>query len=73
MGRKCCQPECHSRCYRDHQALLMQLEFLQDQAQKNKQKFMAYLLGMAVLEAQAILECAQKEAALQSGTLTKAG
>lgn len=67
MARKCCQPECYARCLPEHQERLMQLNNMISQAHKTRQDFFAYLLGMAVSEAQAIIDCAHQEAWLQKG------
>ncbi|HWD14730.1 hypothetical protein P8H26_05780 [Pseudochrobactrum sp. sp1633] len=45
----------------------MQLNNMISQAHKTRQDFFAYLLGMAVSEAQAIIDCAHQEAWLQKG------
>lgn len=67
MARKCCQPQCFATCLPQHQARLLQLNEMISQAHKSKQSFFAYLLTMAVSEAQAITDCAHQEAWLQKG------
>lgn len=67
MARKCCQPECYATCLPQHQALLMQLNTMISQSQTGKQDFLRYLLGMAVSEAQAMVDCAHQEAWMQKG------
>ena len=67
MARKCCQPECYATCLPQHQALLLQLKTMISQSYTNKQDFFGYLLGMAVSEAQGIVDCAHQEAWLQKG------
>lgn len=65
MARKCCQPECYATCLPQHQALLLHLNAMISQSQTSKQDFLGYLLGMAVSEAQGIVDCAHQEAWLQ--------
>lgn len=67
MARKCCQPQCFATCLPEHQALLLQLNTMISQSHTSKQDFLRYLLGMAVSEAQAIIDCAYQEALLQKG------
>jgi hypothetical protein len=67
MARKCCQPECYATCLPQHQALLLHLNTMILQSQTSKQDFLGYLLGMAVSEAQGIVDCAHQEAWLQKG------
>ena len=65
MGRKCCQSGCYSACLVEHKAMLLQLEYMIEQARRSKQDFMVYLLEMAAYETQAIIDCAKNEAKLQ--------
>lgn len=67
MARKCCQLECYATCLPQHQGLLLHLNRMISQSQANKQDFLSYLLSMAVSEAQAIVDCAHREAWLQKG------
>lgn len=65
MGRKCCHPECYVTCLQTHKAMVLQLEYMKQQADETKQEFFSYLLGMAISEARTVIACAAQEALLQ--------
>lgn len=39
MGRKCCHPECYVTCLQTHKAMVLQLEYMKQQADETKQEF----------------------------------